>query len=196
MSAQLKALWDFLEPLHHEIFGLAFTLVAALLLWSFRSRVRLIYGRANNSLNHVSLPNPEDENSHNHIEVYVEKFFVQNSGRRTATNVEFILSAFPTDVSVWEPREVSYKPVEKGNCLIAIPQIAPGELVIIDCVYLNMRAARITSVKCAEALGKEVNFGTFRRFPGWFNFTAVALMLLGVAFVAQTFFSLMNGPSP
>lgn len=178
-------LWGSLEPVHDQVLGLAFTLLGTTILYLFRARVKLIYGRANNSLNHVSLPNPEGQATVNSLEVCTEKFYLQNLGRQPATDVEFILSDFPTDINVWEPRDVEYKRVAKSNCMVRIPKIAPGELVIIDCVYLNMRAAYVTSVKCSESLGKEVPFQTIRRYPNAFNMTIVALVLLGIAFVFQ-----------
>lgn len=110
---------------------------------------------------------------------------MQNVGRKPATEVEFGLSDFPTDVSVYQPRELEFSNVDKGNCLVKIPKIAPKELVIIDCVYLDMPAADIRSVKCADALGREVSFHSVRSFPNVVNFSLVLLLILGIAFIAQ-----------
>ena len=103
------------------------------------------------------------------------------------------MSSFPADISVYQPRDVEYKPIEKGNCLIKIPLIAPSELVIIDCVYLNQRAAFVTSVKCGEALGQEVPFWTVRRFPHWVNVSFIALWILGFAMIVQLSLKLIGG---
>jgi hypothetical protein len=201
VNQMLSQMWTFLEPVHDQTFGLGFTLIAALLLWLFRSKVKLIYGRANNSINHVTIPDPKDEKNASSIEIYVEKFFLQNLGWKPANDVEFVLSAFPTDINVWQPRDVEFKRVAKGDCLVKIPCIAPKELVIIDCVYLNMRAAYVTSVKCSEALGKEVPFQTFRQYPAWVNWLFAALLFFGAAFCFQLAFSLFfvgipSGGSP
>ena len=75
--------------------------------------------------------------------------------------------------------------------MIKIPRVAPSELVIIDCVYINMRAAFITSVKCSEVLGKEVPFQTIRKFPKLVEYALSIGLILGIAFIAQvliTFF--------
>ena len=181
----LSPFWAYLDPIQSEIIGLAFTLIAATIFWMFRPRVKLIYGRANNSINHVVLPDPADETKSNSIEIYSEKFFLQNMGRKPASDVEFVLSHYPTDIGVWQPRNELIKEVAKGNCMITIPKIAPQELVIIDCVYINLRAAWISSVKCSEAVGKEVPFQTVRRFPNWVNLTFLGLALLGCAFLIQ-----------
>ncbi|NOR30774.1 MAG: hypothetical protein GQ539_06725 [Sulfitobacter sp.] len=187
----LEDLWGAFSEFQSNIVGLGFTLAATLIIYMFRSKVKLIYGRANNSRNVVFTPHVEDSSQSSTNEIYVEKFFLQNVGRKTATGVEFVLSSTPSDISIFQPRESEIKIVEKGNCLIKIPQIAPNELVVIDCLYINQRAAWINSVKCAECLASEVAFWTVRRFSNSFNWSAAALFLLGVAFIVQTIFALI-----
>ena len=181
----IRTIWVNLSPIHEDLIGLGFTLLAGMIFYLFKARVKLIFGRANNSLNVLSVPDPSDKNNQGPTEVYVEKFFLQNTGRRTATNVEFVLSDWPNDIRVWQPRQVEYIRAKKGECIVAIPQMAPGELVVIDCVYINKKAAFIASVKCAEALAKEVPFWTVRRFPTWVNSVFALLMVFGVAYLVQ-----------
>jgi hypothetical protein len=181
----LASLWSSLSLIQDELVGLGFTLFGVFLLHIFRARVKLTYGRANNSRNVISVPDGVDQDQKHLTEIYVEKFFLQNSGRKPATSVEFVLSDRPADITIWQPRDVEIKKLSKGECFIHIPQIAPGELVIIDCVYLNQRAAWISSVKCAEALGKEVAFFTVRQFPRWFYLLTAVTTIFGVAFFIQ-----------
>ncbi|MEM6656777.1 MAG: hypothetical protein AAF625_01710 [Pseudomonadota bacterium] len=180
-----------LSAIHQEVLGLAFTLIGALVLFVFRPKVRLVFGRANNSLNSITVPDQHEDGEHRTTEIYVEKFFLQNTGRVAATNVEFVLSEFPADVRIWQPRDSEIKLVEKSNCFIRLPQVAPRELVIIDCVYLNQRAASVVSVKCAETLGKEVAFFTVRRFPPTVYAAMWILLVFGVAFIFQLLFKLI-----
>lgn len=175
-----------------DLIALGFTLLGAGIFYLFRSRVKLIFGRANNSHNTVTIPAGEHNPNNSAAEIYIEKFFLQNVGRKPATDVEFVLSEFPTDVSVFQPRDVKYVKVQKTNCLIAIPRIAPGELVIIDCAYINQRAAFVTSVKCAEALGKEVPFWTLRRYPTFLNYAVIVLMMFGIAYLVQICLSFIS----
>ena len=192
MTQLLTSIWEFLEPVHSNVYGLVFTLAAGILAYFFRSKVKLIYGRANNSRNVVNLSSQGDLDHPKSTEIYVEKFFLQNTGKRTATNVEFVLSGSPTDVAIWQPRDVTYKRVEKDNCLIQIPQIAPRELVTIDCLYVNQTAAWVSSVKCAESLGMEVPFWTLRRLPHWIYLSVLILLFLGAAFIVQIAFALFS----
>jgi len=189
---RFQSIWSVFAPLQGELTSLAVTVLASLILYLFRPKVKLIFGRANNSRNVISVPTSDEDGIQHQTEIYVEKYFLQNTGRKPATNVEFVLSSFPTDVSVHQPRDVQYKSVEKGNCLIQIPQIAPWELVIIDCAYINQRAAWVTSVKCAEALGHEVRFWTVRQFSNWFNWCFLILAVFGIAMIFQIIFSIFS----
>ena len=187
----IGTLWNSIAPFQTQLVSLALSLIGVFVVWLCRAEVRLIYGKANNSLNHVSVPNSEHSQQSTYTEIYAEKFFLQNVGRKPAKDVEFVLSNFPTDINIFQPREAEFKQVGKGNCMIKIPKIAPSELVIIDCVYINMQAAYITSVKCAEVLGKEVPFQTVRKFPKPVEYTVFVALILGIAFIAQvliTFF--------
>jgi hypothetical protein len=132
------------------------------------------------------------EGAPSHTEIYVEKYFLQNIGRVPATNVEFVLSNRPTDVAVWQPRDVRYMTVEKQNCMICIPQIAPQEMVILDFIYVNQVASFVVSVKCAETLAKEVRFQTVRQFPTAVNAMVALLMFLGLTFIFQLFFQIFG----
>ena len=186
----LGTLWNSVAPFQTQLVSLALTLIGAFVVWLCRARVKLIYGRANNSLNRVSVQSSEHSQQSTYTEIYVEKFFLQNVGRKSATDVEFVLSNFPTDINIFQPREAEFKQVGKGDCMIKIPKIAPSELVIIDCVYINMQAAYITSVKCAEVLGKEVPFQTIRKFPKFVEYALLVCLILGIAFIAQVIITL------
>jgi hypothetical protein len=192
VSETLNAFWNSISSFQDQFIGLAITLAGTLLVYLFRPKVKLIFGHANNSLNTVSVPDQEEPKKRNSTEIYIEKFFLQNEVRNAANNVEFVLSNFPTDVSVNQPRNEQYLTVGKGNCLISIPQIAPGELVVIDCAYINQKAAFVTSVKCAECLGKQVPFWTLRKFPTWCHWIIWCLVLLGIAFVLQVLIKLLG----
>lgn len=178
-------IWNAIQPLQGEIVGLAFSLISALILFVFRPRVRLLFGYASKSLNKLRLPGPQGGNTPNDLEVYVEKFFLQNTGSNPATDVEFVLSRRPADVNILPPREYEEVELPKGEHLIRIPSIAPKETVALDCFYLNQLASVVLTVKCREAVGKPVAFGVFRQFPNWVYTIAWVLIFGGIAFLVQ-----------
>lgn len=179
-------------PFHEQITSFFFSLLGAYFIYRLRAKTVLNFGRANNSLNELVMTDPNNPSQTNRTEIYCEKFFVQNTGRKTATEIEFVLSSWPNHVSIWQPRAVKYESVGAGNCMISIPRMAPRELVVIDCVYINKVAASVVSVKCADVLGKEVQFQTVRRYPPFVNFSAFLLWILGFAFILQIAYQLIS----
>lgn len=166
-----------------EMVGLVGAIALALLFYWFRPRTKLIYGRANNSRNLVFTPETPEGSPGSAHEIYVEKLFIQNIGRVRATNVEFVLNQAPTDIRFFPSSDIHVKTVGHGELLAVIPQIVPGELVVIDCLYINQQASWISSVKCAEALGTQVPFYTTRQFGRVTEIVALLLMFGGAAFL-------------
>ncbi|WP_417410528.1 hypothetical protein [Hoeflea sp.] len=182
----LQELWNWMSPVHDQIWSLLFTLLVGVIYWIFRRRVKLVWGMSSNS---IHFPPAENEK----IEIYAEKYYVQNVGKKPAHNIEIVMTYRPDDVSLYQPRDHKENMNPNGKFIISIPFIAPGELVVLDVLYISKRAAVVESVKCDEALGKQVGFVTNRRFGHAFNFTAIALFFLGIAFLVQTIGHLILG---
>ena len=166
-----------------ELLGLGFALLSALALYIFRLRPRLQVGLPHRSRHVLNIAAPQEPE--NQLEIYNEQFFVSNAGRRPAIGVDIVLSHFPRNIAVNPPCDWSLKNVENGHCQVNIPYIAAGELVTIDCIYLNQKAAVVSTVRCSESVGKYVNFWTVQRLPNWANVIILMSMILGVAFVFQ-----------
>jgi hypothetical protein len=184
----LNKIWDWLLPVHNQLYSLIFTFVAGYIYWLFRPTVKLIWGRTNNNLHSVKTES-------GNVEIFCEKHYLQNVGKKPATNVDFVFSWKPDDVSVWQPREHKQNVLDGGEFSITIPFVAPKELIIIDSVYLNRKGAFVASVKCSEAMGKEVNFWTNRNFGMAFNVSALFLLIFGIAFLVQLFIGFITGTS-
>jgi hypothetical protein len=174
----MSTVQELLTPYSGEIAAFCLTLVAALIFWLFRAKVKLIWGRSNNSLHFVTTAEGK-------AEIYCEKFFLQNTGRKPARDIEFVLNGKPDDFSIWQPRDYKMNVNPEGALVVSIPFISPYELVIIDTVYINRAASSVISVKCSEALGKNVPFVTNRNFGAKFNFMMLILLLLGIAFIIR-----------
>jgi len=174
----LLPIQQLLSPFSGELIAFGLTLFATMIAGLLRPKVKLIWGRSNNSLHMV----PAGEKR---VEIYAEKFYLQNTGRKPATEVEFVLSSKPNDLSVWQPRQYKEETTPNGDVVVTLPFIAPGELVIIDTVYIDARAASVVSVKCAETLAKQVPFVTQRRFGTFVMVLTAILMLSGAAFLLR-----------
>jgi hypothetical protein len=171
---------------HANIQGNVLAAIATLLItlggYYLRPSVKLRWGRANAGFHTLRAGEKPTQ-------VNVEKHFLQNTGRKPATNVEFVYGFKPSEVSVWEPRNYEPKITPEGHFVLIIPQIAPKELVIIDSIYINSPAALVLSVKCADCQGKEVEFRVNRHLGDKVNFALLLLMLLGLFYALSLVFN-------
>jgi hypothetical protein len=182
-------IWALLSPLHSQILSLLFTIIGAVVFWVFRSKVKLIWGRSNNSIHFVQANDARTE-------IYCEKYFIQNTGRKPAEAVQFVMSFKPDDFSIFPSRGYEQTTNPEGKFVTEIPFVAPHELVIIDVVYIQRKAALVEAVVCSDAIGKPVNFVTNRQFGSVVNVGAFLLMILGIAFIIQTALSLVLEITP
>jgi hypothetical protein len=186
MTELLSKLWVLAGPVQGQIVSLGFTLLGALIFWMFRTKVKLIWGRSNNSIHFLQSNDAKTE-------IYCEKYFIQNAGRKPATDVQFVMSYKPDDFSVFPARKYEVTTNPEGHYIAKLPFIAPGELIIVDVVYIQKRAASVESVICSEAIGKSVQFVTNRNFGMMFNLTAILIFFLGIAFLVQLALSVFLG---
>lgn len=157
------------------IVSVILTAVVSTVVYTFRPKVKIIWGRANNSYNTVKTET-------NQTGVYCEKYYVQNTGRKPATDVEFVYHHAPTEIGIWQARDYAKKQTPEGNFMITIPRIAPKELVIIDAIYINLVTAEVISVKNGEVIGKRVNFVVNRKFNRFVEIAFLMLFFGGFAF--------------
>jgi len=187
--------WSWVEPFRGEVVAFILTLLGIWIGRLLRPKVKLIWGRSNNSLHFVPTEVPAEEKKDTEItdvQIYAEKYFLQNNGKKPATNVEFVLSHTPNNLSIWQSRQYKKSLNPEGNLVVSIPSIAPLELIIIDTVYINRQAATVESVECSEVLGKEVSFFTQRKF-GKFTLSLVAIsMALGAYYSLFLVYSIIS----
>jgi hypothetical protein len=177
--AALADVWNSLGTFQAQIVAFVLTTIGGIIAYLLRPKVKLIWGRANNSF-HVLRPTEQQI-----VNVYCEKLYVQNLGSKPAEKVEVVLSGAPSEFTIYPPRTYEKKLIENGQLSIAVPYIAPHELVIIDTIHVNNRTAEIVSVHCPEALGFRVEFWVLRKFRPRFYFILSLLTGLGTFYSVQ-----------
>ena len=174
MSELLSQAWEALTPAHEFILAILLTLFTAIPLYFLRPKVKLTWGSTSISLHKFNL-SEEDQP----VAISTEKIYVQNVGKKAATDVELILNDVPTSYTLWSPREHSSAPMEGGGYSIKIPSLAPMELLIVDIIDIDRRGLRLLAVNCPEALTQPVNFGVQRKFGIWVTGIVFYLMTAG-----------------
>ncbi|NVO57865.1 hypothetical protein HW561_18870 [Rhodobacteraceae bacterium B1Z28] len=157
------------------ILALVLALLTSFILWLFRAKAKLIWGSTSTSFHSFQLDKESPPEA-----IWTEKFYVQNTGRSAASNIEIVFSEPPTSYSLWSPREHSKVILENQTFVLRIPSLAPAELLIVDVVDIHARSVRLLSVNCPDSLAKEVPFLPMRQFGSVFNGFVLYLMFAGL----------------
>ncbi|WP_439923783.1 hypothetical protein [Nitrobacter sp. JJSN] len=184
MSELLGKLWLSLNPFQPQILAFLLTIIGSVAAYFFRARVKLIYGHPNNSFHSLTTDTGP-------VNVFCEKHYVQNVGRKPAEKIEIAFSCTPSGITVFPPRSFEQSTGSDGLMMLAIPYLAPGELIIIDTIHVNSRTAELRAVHCPENVGRRVNFWVLRRFSATFNRFWLAAVILGVFYAVQLAISMV-----
>ncbi|WP_281984416.1 hypothetical protein [Thalassorhabdomicrobium marinisediminis] len=172
----LYALWQATADYHNFAYAVFLTLFTTFLLSFFKSKVRIIWGSTNVSSQAFQL----NENANSRVSIATEKLYVQNLGKKPATNVELVLSAPPNSYTLWPPRDHEPRIMANGHFSIRVPSISPSELLIVDTVDLASRGLVLMTVNCPDALTREVKFLPQRQFSKPIVFLIGYLMMAGL----------------
>ena len=124
MISSIARDWDALGPFQAQVIAFVLTTLGCICTYLFRGKVKF-WGRANNSFHVLKTGEQQTKN------VYCEMLYVQNVWRKSADNVEAVLTGVPSEISLYER-----KIIENSRLLIAQPFIASRELVITSIVQL------------------------------------------------------------
>lgn len=178
MVELLSAFWGAVSQFQPQLIAFGLTVIATIITFLSRAKVKLIYGRANNSFHKIAQKD-------GFIAVYSEKHYVQNTGRKPAERVDIIFSNSPSELSLYPPSEYDKSNTPDGNFILKLPYISPRQLCIIDTLHLNQPTAEILSVRCPDQTGKKVDFWIQRRFSQYTNFLIATVMLFGSYYIIE-----------
>jgi hypothetical protein len=173
-----SAFWTAANQFQPQFIAFGLTAVAAFVTYLSRAKVKLIYGRANNSFHKIAQKD-------GFIAVYSEKHYIQNVGRKPAERVDVIFSNSPSELAVYPPSEYEKGTTPEGNYIIKLPYISPRQLFIIDTLHINQQTAEIVSVKCPEQMGKRVEFWVQRKFSSLIYFITAVTILFGFYYFVE-----------
>jgi hypothetical protein len=163
-------MWNVLQP---HIIATGFTLLTSVILWIFTARVGLIWGVSHTFYHRLRHDDGE-------IGVPTVTITVQNNGRARATFVEVVFN-WPVDTcSVWPQRAYEVKRNPEGRMCIQFADLGPKEYLQIHLIDVNKDLPDVLTVRCAEAMGKQVPLAPMRVFPAWFLRTLWLLIFVGL----------------
>jgi hypothetical protein len=182
MIGLFEKIWTAFSPYQAQVLAFLLTLTGTTLAYFFRSRVKLIYGNPNNSFHKL-------KSDTGPVNIYCEKHYVQNVGRKAAERVEIAFSQAPSELSVFSPRSFERIPGDDGQMIVRIPYLAPRELLIVDTIHVNSPTAQLIAVHCSESVGKKVNFWVLRKLRPSVYWFWLGVALLGLFYAVQLLIS-------
>ena len=139
---------------------------------------------------HVSSFHYQKEDGNTGI-INTHSVVIRNVGRRAATNVRLSHYVLP-DFNIWPPVEYQLKEVPNSGKDIVIPTVIPNQQLTISYLYFppDTYAEVNAGVKCDEGFATQIPVLLQRQYPNWFNYSAVVLMIVGMATLAYGLFEL------
>jgi len=115
------------------------------------------------------------------FEVHTHSVVLQNSGRRSATNVR-LHHGFLPDFTIWPQPQHTVETLTDGSRDIVIPTLVPGEQVTVSYLYFAPRTfVEVNAgIKCDQGLAQQIPVLLQREYPRSLNVAASVLMLVGL----------------
>ncbi|WER08981.1 hypothetical protein PUH89_17005 [Rhodobacter capsulatus] len=175
--SELAGIWAQLEPAHEFLTSIALSLLTTFALWLFSARVVIVWGSASTNYHFFDLA---PERGGGKASIWAEKFYIQNTGRKSANNIELVFSDAPSSYSLWAKRDHTSNVLPGGGLSIKVPSLAPRELLIVDMIDIDNKSVRLLSVNCPDVLARQVPFVPTRQFGPLFNILIGILMFAGL----------------
>jgi len=70
--------------------------------------------------------------------------------------------------------------MQNGHFALKIPSLAAHELLIVDVIDIDLRAPKLVTVNCPDAIAQQVAFQVNRKFGAAFNTFIAYLMIAGL----------------
>ena len=152
----------------------ALALIVGLLLDRARARAKLYYW-----FPHVENFQLEDDPP---LNFQTSAMTIQNQGRKSAADVQVILSMEPDSLRVYPVIPHSEEVTEDGHFVLTIPHLGPKELVTLQIVALEDFPS-LLNVRSDAGVAQGVPIQVQRVYATWVNVGAVLLMLFGLGLV-------------
>jgi len=172
-----------LQTYGKEIFSLLVPLVAWVLNTLFRSRAKLILARphAFTFLVEQPLMDPSGKIVSPTQTMHTHSYFLANTGRETATNVEIVFNWKPYCINVWPARHYQERVEADRRYSVAFASLSPREHIGMELFSVNNELPELVVARCDQC-----NAHTKAMLPQpvvstWLRRLLVFLLFAGVA---------------
>ena len=115
--------------------------------------------------------------------VHTRSLMVWNSGKETATKVEWVFNWKPLCLNVWPSRHFEEHTEPDNRYVMIFESLAPNEYLGCELFTINSDLPNLITVRSDQCVAQNINMYPQPVVPNWQRRIAVALMLAGLALV-------------
>lgn len=115
--------------------------------------------------------------------VHTRSLMVWNSGKETATKVEWVFNWKPLCLNVWPSRHFEEHTEPDNRYVMIFESLAPNEYLGCELFTINSDLPNLITVRSDQCVAQNINMYPQPVVPNWQRRIAVALMLSGLALV-------------
>lgn len=175
----------FIETYGKEIVAIAVPFVIWLMNRIFSGRAKLLLGRPHEFM--FLVQQPLFDESGNQISptqtVHTRSFIVKNTGKDSATRIEWLFNWKPQVLNLWPPRHFSESVESDQRCVLTIDSLAPNEFVLCEILSINMNLPELLTVRSDQCVAKNITMYPQPVLPTWQRRIVVSLLFFGLAAV-------------
>ena len=175
----------FIETYGKELVALAVPLVSWALNTFFRRKASLLLAIPHRFTFLVQQPlvNAQGQQISPNQTVETRSIVVWNSGRETATNIEWVFNWKPMCLNLWPLRNYREHTQADGRYVIIFESLAPREHIGCEIMSINHEVPNLATVRCDQCVARGIEMYPQPILPPWKRRALVLLMLLGLGFL-------------
>lgn len=176
---------DFIHQYGKETFSALVALTVWGLSYFFKTRPKLHLAQphAFTYLIDEPLRAPDGKEIQPRQTVHTQAYWVQNSGRETATKVELVFNFEPKCINIWPVRNFERKTLPDQRCALIFDSLAPGEVLGCHILNINNDLPNLLYVRCDQGAAKSIDMRPQPIVGPARVRVAVVLMLFGLGAV-------------
>ena len=174
---------SFLETYGKEVVSLLVPVVSWVIGTYFRARARILVSAPHKFTFLVTEPlrNEKGDVVAPTQVVHTISYMLSNSGRETATKVEFVFNWKPLCVNFWPTRHFTAYEENDKRYVVVFDSLSPGEILGCELLAVNQNLPDLTLVRSDQCLARWVPMEPQPLVKAWQRRLGVFLVVLGAA---------------
>lgn len=176
---------QFLQAYGKELFALLVPVITWVLNSYFRAKAKLDVAAPHRFtfLVHEPLRDERGNIVQQTQTIHTTSHVIVNSGKETATKVEFVFNWKPPLLNVWPSRSYDEREAPDGRYVLVFESLSPRETVGVEVLSFNQELPHLINVRSDQCTATNIDMYPQPVVAPWKRRLAVLLLLSGLALV-------------